>query len=1335
MDPRVIQNALGRIQQVAQRFTQPVTAPGIGTNRPDFQKPIRIAQQVAQPIQRAVQQAQPIAQQAYRALPQPIRAQIPTSLPNAVYRQAAQLPGVSLANTVTRGQFQKQYEGLTKATIDPFIGAGASMLGKKNLNVPFVGSAPNLRIQQQQSSKGLQELGLSKDYADPAATGLLALSFTPFGGKGSPTKINKAAQYLSKTADKASIGKIMDWVIDVQTTGGKKNYGQLGQEVAAMAKDVYGPQVETLNNKQLANLMDATLKQIGKKSNNLSLGLVVEDLRGGAKQSQPGKIGFPQQPIGNRKQVVPTTSTSDLLQQGKQESGLVKYSQLQQQPQSQIADLPQSKLNTPSGGSIPPKGPNEIPKSGYFDDVISKVKGKVDQLYTESMDRFHPISKLGKQAGENLTMRRALTGHYGAGSTAQYHVEYELAPILKSVDTNSLRKAAIALRDAELQGRGIKGSNTGALDDLLSGKIGQSDPEMGKALKALYAYQDSIVKEYLVKTGIMSEASFKAMKSKNQFYVPFKRVMDQVDEYLGSTPQKRGAGSVGSQNVIKGIKGSDRDIVDPLESMIENTYKMVGLGKRQEVARTIVSLKDKLPEGMIKKIPYNGKVSPNSSISVFENGKAVKYQVPPEIADAAKGLSEDQLSTIVKILAAPTSVFRATATGVNPEFMIPNVTRDIQSAIVNVGINPLTFVSGLAHMIKRDDVYQQFLKSGGLTSRLSLDRPYLRKTVEGITNRVGISVKNPKDLYELMQSFGQYFEQPTRIAAFQKGLQQSTKKGFVGKESLADAAYAAQEGTVNFARRGSKTPSINAIYAFLNARAQGIDRLVRSVKDDPVGATTRIGVITVAPAIALYAHNRNFKSYNDPRIVSEFDKKDNFIIMLSDSPIEQLGGAQFIKIPKGDVGKMANPVETFLSYADGQGGDVGASLAHMLSAFSPINNAGDLVPTALRPAVENFANKNFFTGYDIVPDYQKNFPAKYQSNSSTAPIYKAIGDKINQSPAQIQNLAQGYLTGYARLGEMATQPLLPQYTSARNEQGAGINKTPVARRFLGGEKRTEEEQQASNESRIKGINFDLNDIKSGVNRGDVPAAEAEKKIQELKAEQQKLLGTEGQSDDEDIIRLKVKSTGTPVMKNGKLYYKASNGEGATINLNPPTTGKGIDAFSNQNWQYSKAREVFKANIPQSQKDAAYDKLGIDKNEVEYDYKANKSVDIKTQFLLSKNLSHDDLIEKLIDTRKPSISGQVYSTDGVIQNLVDSGKITAEEGKALKTIDFNKDGTKKSAKAKKPKKLKISSFKAPSFKKLVTKRIKAKKVKLSAIQLEGPKGAQNAQKVKLKLKSG
>jgi len=129
-----------------------------------------------------------------------------------------------------------------------------------------------------------------------------------------------------------------------------------------------------------------------------------------------------------------------------------------------------------------------------------------------------------------------------------------------------------------------------------------------------------------------------------------------------------------------------------------------------------------------------------------------------------------------------------------------------------------------------------------------------------------------------------------------------------------------------------------------------------------------------------------------------------------------------------------------------------------------------------------------------------------------------------------------------------------------------------------------------------------------------------------------------------------------------------------IDLKPKTKGQGIDAFTNQNDTYSKAREVWKANLDQSQKDAAFKQLGVTNDQVRYDYIANHSNDVKTQYILSKNMNHQDLLDRLTTGRQKSVSGSIFASDGVINSLKDQGLLSNSEATALKNKDFNKDGS-------------------------------------------------------------
>ena len=207
--------------------------------------------------------------------------------------------------------------------------------------------------------------------------------------------------------------------------------------------------------------------------------------------------------------------------------------------------------------------------------------------------------------------------------------------------------------------------------------------------------------------------------------------------------------------------------------------------------------------------------------------------------------------------------------------------------------------------------------------------------------------------------------------------------------------------------------------------------------------------------------------------------------------------------------------------------------------------------------------------------------------------------------------------------------------------------------------------------------------------------------------------------DTQMAKKKVKLSGSPIyLPNGDIAYKGDSGEVKTIDMTPPAKGSGIDAFSNENWQYAKARSVLSAPIPDEMKQSAYKKLGVTPQEVEYDYKATKSNDIKSQYVLSKadSMDHETLLSELVKGRVPSVSGATFASDGVINNLMDAGYLTKQEAAALKKLDYDKNGKLKKTSSgtgkRKGAKISISTVKISPVKTTPLKLSKPKRVKLS-----------------------
>lgn len=183
-----------------------------------------------------------------------------------------------------------------------------------------------------------------------------------------------------------------------------------------------------------------------------------------------------------------------------------------------------------------------------------------------------------------------------------------------------------------------------------------------------------------------------------------------------------------------------------------------------------------------------------------------------------------------------------------------------------------------------------------------------------------------------------------------------------------------------------------------------------------------------------------------------------------------------------------------------------------------------------------------------------------------------------------------------------------------------------------------------------------------------------------------------------------------------IYYYLKNGKVESVDLNPPTKGTGIDAFVNSDWKADKVRQIYASGLSTEQKSSAYQQLGFTPIQAEYDYKATRTNDIKSQYVQSRaqQMDHGTLLTELAKGRLPSVSGAIFVSDGVINDLIDAGYLSKAEGKVLKDLDYDKKTGQLKAKAgKKGKKIALAPYKAPQIKPFTLKLSKPTSVKFQA----------------------
>lgn len=716
-------------------------------------------------------------------------------------------------------------------------------------------------------------------------------------------------------------------------------------------------------------------------------------------------------------------------------------------------DVPKSYLE-------PPKAKPPITEQGKANIVVGPPKGvrnldiikeDIGSAKANFFNRFDSIEKLVKKVelerGTKLKPSEnpayLVKQFLGGGGIANAKIDMELTPIIKQTKNfDGLREYLVATRMNELAQRGLSKRGDDMLTDLTK-RVGADEvAKFDKISKELYKYQQKNLDE-LLEVGVLTPEQHANIIAKNQNYIPFNRVLPDVVQGTTQAGQKIRVG----QSPIKAIKGSDKDIIDPIESMIRNTYDIQAVVQKQKVLRSLTAL---APEEFV---PLKSTASRNTpSIEMFVDGKRQKFETNKAISDALNSMNEERLNAVVRMMSLPAKMLRSGATSLNVAFALPNIVRDQLSAAVNSkygGVPMYDFVSGLASVIRKDDSYKKWILSGAdQASFFAQDRTTLSRGVQDITGgykyKVGKLVKNPLELFRIA---GEYSEKGSRVGVFKRAMKGAAKEGLTGEDVTLAAMRESREATIDFAQRGSKMKAYNALVPFLNARVQGTGKLMQSFKQRPV-QTMAIGAsIASVPAGVLYAYNtgdpEREKIYNE---IPDYIKREYFVMVTGDKE------TPFVKIPKGEVGKIfGNPVESFLASARADDPEWKSTAISIIDSFLPVGSVEDpqrfitdASPTAVAVPYQMMSNFDAFRKSPIISQFQKDLPPEQQYSNYNTETGKKIGDALNISPAMLEFGISGFTGGLGRQG-LQMLDLAQGVDIPRNEM-------PVMSRFLGKEK-------------------------------------------------------------------------------------------------------------------------------------------------------------------------------------------------------------------------------------------------------------------------------------------
>ena len=571
------------------------------------------------------------------------------------------------------------------------------------------------------------------------------------------------------------------------------------------------------------------------------------------------------------------------------------------------------------------------------------------------------------------------------------------------------RNALIAERtDGEtLNGSGMSNERAQEVMDSFS-------PERKAALESIAKKVNAITKDTrqtMVKFGLESQETIDAFEEMFDNYVPLGGL--SVDEMSADTSlyPTGGAGMSIYGDTTRRAKGRASEANNVLAQAIAQNAAVHAKARKNEALSSLYNLVEDNPNTKVWKISNEVPFDAQSAVGVRVNGEQ-KFIVftNPDHAKALKNMGVEKLDLFSKIMRSFSGFLRRSFTTANPEFIISNFARDIQSALFNAmaeadmpggQIQSKYIATKIIERVKQTlpallkgavgkdldpemaAYFEEFKEDGGQTGwGFVKDVGTIAAEIEAEVNEKNKAQKARewmmKNSIDVVENVNDAFENSIRLAAYMEARKAGT--------SREKAAELAKNITVNFNRSGELGAVANAWYMFFNASVQGTVRLARSLGPNALrdirkpdgeldswhkrlngaqklafGLSLTTGMLTAINLAMSDEDEDGVLFYNK---IPDYEKERNLIIMYD--------GKNYLKIP--------------LPYGFNVFANMGTSMAEVAGGQRDITDAGMFL---LNSAFSSFSPVSFGQSKDA---------AKYLAKGATPTIFKPLVDiAVNES--------------------------------------------------------------------------------------------------------------------------------------------------------------------------------------------------------------------------------------------------------------------------------------------------------------------------------------------------
>jgi len=562
--------------------------------------------------------------------------------------------------------------------------------------------------------------------------------------------------------------------------------------------------------------------------------------------------------------------------------------------------------------------------------------------------------------------------------------------------------------------------------------------------------------DQLYRAGIISRESYAGLREKGD-YSP-RRFIQHID-----TERTYNFGGKKITVWDSGIKALDEGSFQTLEN---NSRALLAMVISRTQARIFRNTANKALYNLAKEKPDNNIVKISEIIEVSKQGKP-KFQKTPAGHTRIGVMIDGQMREMIlpsnmakewvssdPAISAQTAnwlgwlsgakILRPMATGINPEFAITNLPRDIAHAwLVTNEYSPHLPIAGLqlgkdyakvlSDTLFRRGAWHDYLNEGGGMNFL---------THQGGGGKGRAKAGRFAKLRDVLGYLGETSEILTRLALRNRAL----KNGRAPHE----ATWIARSGNLDFSQGGWAIKAADSAVPYLNASVQGTRGLFRAAKDKPLTFTYKLAELgTLATGLYLANKHTNPEALDE---ISDHDKANYFIITSPLSYTDDEGNKRhlYFRVAKDQSQKLVCTLfENMMAkyYGEDISIDQVTDSAKGLISLTPT----EAMPPSADALLGYFANKDFWRNEDIWKG--ADIESKEEYRADTHPALVKFGELTGASPERTGYALEQFLTYgniYTTLtggGLRLIMDKLPEDVREQSTQEM-LNQAPFLRRVL-----------------------------------------------------------------------------------------------------------------------------------------------------------------------------------------------------------------------------------------------------------------------------------------------